>query len=179
MFVMRWQRHGGEMMKRVWAGVAIAVLTLSAWWAMGARGTGAAGAASSTAADEAAIRKLLNDQAAEWNRGDLDAFMTGYWNSPDVAFVSGNGVTRGYAGVLARYKKGYPTQVAMGKLLFTDLEVHVDCGDSAYAIGQFRLQLAPNNPTGWFTLNFRKFKEGWKVVVDHTSAAPVPARPVQ
>jgi beta-aspartyl-peptidase (threonine type) len=162
-------------MKPVWACVAIAVMALSAWFGAGVRGT----AAASAGADEATIRKLLNDQAADWNRGDLDAFMTGYWNSPNVAFVSGSGVTRGYASVLARYKKGYPTQAAMGKLTFTDLEIHVDCSDSAYAIGQFRLELAPDNPTGWFTLNFRKFKEGWKITVDHTSSAPVPKKSAQ
>jgi ketosteroid isomerase-like protein len=163
-------------MKRAWACVAIVVMALSAWCAGGARGTAAAAGSS---ADEASIRKVLDDQAADWNRGDLDAFMTGYWNSPNVEFVSGSGVTRGYAGVLARYKNNYPTQAAMGKLTFTDLEVHVDCSDSAYAIGQFHLELAPDNPTGWFTLNFRKFKDGWKVTVDHTSGAPVPKKPAQ
>jgi ketosteroid isomerase-like protein len=156
-------------MNRAWWCVAIVVVALSAWCAAGARGATAAAGSSS---DEAAIRKVLDDQAAAWNRGDLDAFMTGYWNSPNVEFVSGSGVTRGYAGVLARYKKNYPTQAAMGELTFTDLELHLDCADSAYAIGQFHLELAPDNPTGWFTLNFRKFKDGWKVTVDHTSGAP-------
>ena len=123
-------------------------------------------------ADETMIRKLLSDQVTDWNRGDLDAFMTGYWNSPDVEFVSVNGVTRGYASVLAHYKKAYPTQAQMGKLAFTDLEVHVDCADSAHAIGQFHLELKPSNRSGWFTLNFQKFKDGWKVVLDHTSSPP-------
>jgi L-asparaginase / beta-aspartyl-peptidase len=159
-------------MRRVWVCVMMVVAALSVWGAASARET-----AAGSSADEAAIRKLLDDQAADWNRGDLDAFMTGYWNSPNVAFVSGSGVTRGYASVLARYKSGYPTQAAMGKLTFTDLEVHVDCSDSAYAIGQFHLELAPDNPTGWFTLNFHKFEDGWKVTVDHTTGAPMPRKP--
>jgi beta-aspartyl-peptidase (threonine type) len=155
-------------MKRAWVCAAILVMVSALWVGNSPLTAAAAG----NAADEAAIRKVLEGQAAEWNRGDLDAFMTGYWNSPDVEFVSGGGVTRGYAGVLARYKQVYRTQEKMGKLTFTDLDIHVECSTSAYAVGQFHLELPPDNPTGWFTLNFRKFKDGWKVVVDHTSSAP-------
>jgi ketosteroid isomerase-like protein len=166
--VLRVYGAGRILMKRAWVCAAL-VLAICAVWVGGAR---QAAAAAGSAADEASIRKLLDDQAAAWNRGDLDTFMTGYWNSPDVEFVSGAGVTRGYADVLARYKKGYPTREKMGKLTFTDLEVHVECATSAYAVGQFHLDMPPDNPTGWFTLNFRKFKDGWKIVVDHTSGAP-------
>jgi ketosteroid isomerase-like protein len=155
-------------MRRAWVCAAMLV-AVSAMWIANSRLTAAA---AGTAADEAAVRKLLDDQTAAWNRGDINTFMTGYWNSADVEFVSGSGVTRGYAGVLARYQKNYPTQEKMGKLTFSDLEIHVESPTSAYAVGQFHLELPPDNPTGWFTLNFRKFKDGWKIVVDHTSAAP-------
>ncbi len=37
----------------------------------------------------AAIRAVLERQQADWNKGDLDAFLTGYWNSPQVVFQSG------------------------------------------------------------------------------------------
>src|SRR5206468_651044 len=37
----------------------------------------------------AAIRKVLEEQVAAWNKGDLEAFMTGYWNSADLTFSSG------------------------------------------------------------------------------------------
>jgi ketosteroid isomerase-like protein len=157
-------------MKRTWICVAV-VLVLCATWAASSRRTVAA--PGEALSEGMAIQKVLDDQTAAWNRGDLDAFMTGYWNSDNVQFVSASGITHGYADVLARYKKGFPTQAAMGQLTFTGLEIHVDCADSAYAIGQFHLALAPNNPSGYFTLNFRKFKEGWKIVVDHTSSTPV------
>ena len=37
----------------------------------------------------AAIRAVLERQEADRNKGDLDAFLTGYWNSPRVVFQSG------------------------------------------------------------------------------------------
>jgi ketosteroid isomerase-like protein len=155
-------------MKRAWVCAAIFV----AVGAMCVGNSPLTAAAAGHAADEAAIRKVLDDQVVAWNRGDVETFMTGYWNSDDVEFVSGSGVTRGYAGVLARYKRNYPTHEKMGKLTFTDLEIHVECPTSAYTVGQFHLEMPPDNPTGWFTLNFRKLDDGWKIVVDHTSGAP-------
>jgi ketosteroid isomerase-like protein len=155
-------------MKRrfVWVGI---LLVLGVLWMVSSRRTVAA-----NAKDEAAVQKVLDDQVVAWNRGDIDAFMRGYWSSDKVQFVSGNGITHGYADVLARYKKGFPNQAAMGQLSFTGLEVHVDCADSAYVIGQFHLALAPDNPSGYFTLNFKKFSDGWKIVVDHTSNTVAP-----
>lgn len=158
-------------MKQVWVCLAVVIVIC----VIGVGSSRRSAAATASAADEAAVRKLLDDQVVAWNHGDIDAFMAGYWNSENVQFVSASGVTHGYAEVLARYKKGFPTQAAMGQLSFTGLEIHLDCADSAYAIGQFHLALEPNNPSGYFTLNFRKFKDGWKIVVDHTSNTPAAA----
>src|SRR6476661_4855443 len=43
-------------------------------------------------ADESAIQRVLNDQAAAWNRGDLDGFMNGYWRDEKLTFTSGDHV---------------------------------------------------------------------------------------
>ena len=37
--------------------------------------------------DEAAVRKVLATQNAAWNRGDVDAFMVGYWHSDSLMFI--------------------------------------------------------------------------------------------
>lgn len=125
--------------------------------------------------DEAAIRALLVDQTAAWNRGDIDGFMAGYWKSDETEFVSAEGISRGWQALLERYKRSYPDRKAMGTLSFSNLEVRVECPTSAYAIGEYHLQREKDNPSGIFTLNLRKFPEGWRVVVDHTTAFP--ARP--
>jgi ketosteroid isomerase-like protein len=120
--------------------------------------------------DETQIRSLLQVQMDAWNRGDIDAFMAGYWKSDKTAFVGATGITRGWQSVLDRYKKNYPDRKAMGQLTFSALEVHVVCPDAAFAIGQFQLERENDKPSGIFTLNFQKCPQGWRIIVDHTTA---------
>jgi beta-aspartyl-peptidase (threonine type) len=118
---------------------------------------------------ETAIREVMNEQVAAWNRGDIDGFMAGYWHSPKLTFVSGTNVTRGWQETLDRYKKGYDTRAKMGTLTFSELEITVLSKDAAVVLGSWSLAREKDNPHGKFTLIFRKFKEGWRVVMDHTS----------
>jgi len=110
----------------------------------------------------------MDDQAAAWNRGDIEGFMQGYWNSDKLVFVS-NQVTRGWQPTLDRYKKTYDSRAKMGTLTFSDLEITVLSKDAAVVLGSWSLARESDNPHGKFTLIFRKFKDGWKIVHDHTS----------
>jgi len=54
-----------------------------------------------------AIRKVLEEQQAAWNRQDLEGFMAGYWNTPELTFFSGAHESKGWHAALDRYKKTY------------------------------------------------------------------------
>jgi ketosteroid isomerase-like protein len=116
-----------------------------------------------------AIRKVMNEQSAAWNNGDIDGFMKGYWNSPEMTFVSGTNVTKGWQPTLERYKKGYDSKAKMGVLTFSDLQITILSKSSAVVLGKWSLAREKDNPNGLFTLTFRKFKEGWRIILDHTS----------
>ena len=118
---------------------------------------------------EADILAVMDAQTAAWNRGDIDGFMKGYWNSEQLVFVSGDEVSRGWQPTLERYKKNYATREKMGALSFTDVTVELISKDAAVALGSWSLARAADNPKGKFTLIFRKFKDGWRIVHDHTS----------
>ena len=118
---------------------------------------------------QAEIQKVMDDQAVAWNKGDIDAFMTGYWRSEKLVFISGDNVTRGWQPTLDRYKKSYDSRAKMGVLKFSDLEFFVLSNDAAIVLGSWALTRDGDNPHGKFTLTFRKFKEGWRIVMDHTS----------
>ena len=120
----------------------------------------------------AEITAVLNSQQSAWNKGDIRAFMDGYWNSPDVTFSGSSGVSRGWQSVFARYQQRYPTQVAMGHLDFSDLETHFLSSTSALVLGKWHLTLSSGDLGGVFTLVFQKFPEGWKIIHDHTSQVP-------
>jgi beta-aspartyl-peptidase (threonine type) len=114
------------------------------------------------------IRAVMDGQVVAWNRGDIEAFMQGYWNSENLVFVSTN-VTRGWKPTLERYKKSYDSREKMGTLTFADLEITVLSKHSAVVLGSWALVRTSDNPKGKFTLIFRRLKEGWRIVHDHTS----------
>ena len=120
-------------------------------------------------ADQKAIATVLNSQQAAWNRGDIDAFLVGYWHSSELTFSGSSGVSRGWDGVLARYKKTYPDRAAMGQLDFSDLEFRFLGPDAALVLGRWHLK-RENEVGGVFSLVWRRFPDGWKIVHDHTSA---------
>jgi len=116
-----------------------------------------------------AIRAVMDTQARAWNRGDIEGFMDGYWRSEKLIFVSGDKVTRGWQQTLDNYKKSYTSKERMGTLTFSDLEINVLSKDAAVVLGSWSLERAGDHPHGKFTLTFRKMKEGWRIVIDHTS----------
>jgi len=127
---------------------------------------------SSAAQDAAvAIRKILDDQQAAWNRHDLDQFMAGYWNSAALTFFSGAHETSGWQAALDRYKNNYQSAGReMGKLEFANLRVEVLSPETAFVRGEFHLTMSDGKtPHGLFTLIFRKLPDGWKIVHDHSS----------
>ena len=128
-------------------------------------------AQSSAGAQKSAVRALLARQVDAWNRGDLEGFMAGYWNSPELTFFSGASVTRGWEPTLARYRQKYQGEgKETGKLDFFDLTVTPLAPDAAFVRGHWRLQTKNGQTSGGlFTLILRQFSTGWKIIHDHTS----------
>ena len=121
-------------------------------------------------AEAAAIEEVMRQQEAAWSAGDLDAFMKGYWNSEKLSFGGARGFTYGYDNVLSNYKKGYPTKEIMGLLTFDILDIIPLSSEAAYVLGRYSLEVKDDaNPTGYFTLVFKKINGDWKIVTDHTS----------
>jgi ketosteroid isomerase-like protein len=120
-------------------------------------------------ADRKTITAVLNAQQSAWNRGDVDAFLVGYWHSSELTFSGSSGVARGWDGVLARYKKNYPDRAAMGQLDFSDLEFRFLGPDAALVLGRWHLK-RQDEVGGVFSLVWQRFPDGWKIIHDHTSA---------
>lgn len=120
----------------------------------------------------AEIQSVLSAQQDAWNRGDIDAFMNGYAQSASTVFVSEDEVRRGWETVRDRYRIRYSDRAKMGALSFSDIEVTMLSPDAAVVLGLWRLKRANDEPHGRFTLIFKRLPEGWRIVHDHTSAAP-------
>ena len=127
-----------------------------------------AAAATGASRDLAAVRAVIEEQAAAWNRGDIDAYMAGYAKSDDTMFV-GTDVTRGWTKVRDRYKAKYDSRAKMGTLVFSDLDLRPLGTDDVMVTGAWKLTRDADTPHGRFTLIFHRRPEGWRIVYDHSS----------
>jgi ketosteroid isomerase-like protein len=121
------------------------------------------------AQDKQAVLQLIETQRLAWNRGDIEAYMQGYWKSDSLTFVGKAGPVYGWQKTLERYKKAYPGKAGMGQLTFNILQVKVLDRANAFVLGDWHLKRVKDTLGGYFTLWFRKINGGWKIVCDHSS----------
>ena len=122
-----------------------------------------------TTPDEIAIVNILLRQQADWNRGDIPAFMIGYWPSDSLSFTGKSGTISGYDNTLKRYLANYDSPEKMGRLQFTILRLTPLGSDHYSMIGKFELTRTVGNASGYFTLIWRRINGEWKIISDHTS----------
>jgi ketosteroid isomerase-like protein len=127
--------------------------------------------------DRTDVRRVLRRQARAWNEGDLETYMAGYARTDTLRFASGRTVRTGWEETLARYRRGYPSDEAMGTLSFSEMDVDLLSGRHALVFGRWDLARAPEaggDAGGLFTLLLENVRtdEGrrWRIVHDHTSA---------
>ena len=124
---------------------------------------------SAQANDEQTIRSILNRQTDDWNTGNIESFMKGYWENDSLMFIGKSGVTYGYKNTLENYKKGYPDTASMGKLSFTLIDVRRLSPDYYHVTGKWHLKRSIGDVGGHYTLLFRKIRGQWVIVADHSS----------
>lgn len=123
------------------------------------------------ASANAEIRQLLGEQAACWSNGDLACFMTPYWKSDSLLFVGKSGLTYGWEQTMANYKLNYPDAAAMGKLTFDIKEMRPLATETVLVVGKWHLArtVTEGDLEGHFSVIFKRFPEGWKIITDHSS----------
>lgn len=117
----------------------------------------------------AAIKKVMSEQVASWNKGDLDSFMKGYWKSEKLTFSAGGKTTRGWQQTLDNYKKSYPRE-KMGQLKFSNFEFTLVAPNVGLVLGQWHLDDKGTKKGGNFSLVFKKFDGEWLIIHDHSSS---------
>jgi beta-aspartyl-peptidase (threonine type) len=149
----------------------IAILTLAVLPSLAALGKNSSPGQNSSQDAKSEIAQVLQTQVEAWNRQDLEGFMAGYWNSPDLTFFSGAHESKGWQAALDRYKTTYQgAGHEMGKLEFSNLRIEMLGPDAAFVRGEFHLTMRDGKtPHGLFTLVFRRFSDGWKIVHDHSA----------
>ena len=116
--------------------------------------------------DKAAIKAVLAQQTKAWNAFDLEGFMQGYWNSPNLKFYGPTGLTLGWQATLQRYKKRYPTKADTGTLQFSITDISPIENKSYWVMGQYYLKRSVGNAEGVFMVVFKKINGRWQIVAD-------------
>lgn len=122
-----------------------------------------------SASDLNEIMDLLNKQAEQWNKGNIEGFMNGYWENDSLMFIGKSGVTYGYKNTLNNYKKGYGDTAHMGKLFFTPIQFRKLSNEYYFVVGKWFLKRSVGDIGGHYTLLIRKIKGKWVIVADHSS----------
>lgn len=119
--------------------------------------------------EELYIRNALNEQVAAWNDGNINRYMQTYWQSDSLIFIGKSGVTYGWQQTMANYEKAYPDTASMGKLDIGIIEIKRLSVLYFHVIGKWKLTRTVGNLEGHFTLLFKKIKNKWVIVSDHSS----------
>lgn len=119
--------------------------------------------------DEQAIRTMLEAQVKEWNKGNIESYMHGYWENDSLVFIGRKGPTYGYNATLERYKTGYPDTEHMGQLTSTIVSMKRLSDDHYFIIGKWALSRSVGDVSGSYTLLIKKINGEWVIVVDHSS----------
>jgi ketosteroid isomerase-like protein len=113
---------------------------------------------------------LLDRGARSWNRGDLDAFMADYVDSPRTAFVANSGVMHGRAEIRTRYAQRFSPGGVRDSLSFEGVEADPIAPDAVHVIAWYKLMrgdsLIARGPT---SLVLVRAAGKWGILKDHSS----------
>jgi beta-aspartyl-peptidase (threonine type) len=115
------------------------------------------------------IYSLLVTMADRWNAHDLDGYLSVYWKSPDLLLVVEGEQLKGWADMVASYHRGYTNLDEMGSFTPDRIQIQMVTPGVAIALDWWTAYVRRRKILGTSTLVLRKFDEGWKIVVGHTS----------
>ena len=128
------------------------------------------------AAEERAIRQVIANMEAAWNRGDFRGYMAGFKN-PDVIFVSRGQFQRDWQGTLDHYARDYGgAPERRGRLHFWDVRIEFLAPDAAQLISRYRLDRPEDPQDGINTRLMRKVDGRWVIALNHVSSREPPTR---
>lgn len=112
--------------------------------------------------------------AANWNAGNLDAFVDDYLPSDSTTYIGGRGMVRGPAAIRASYAPMFTGRIVRDSLSFEILDVDPLAPDIVNFIGRYTLtrrldgrdSVTARGPT---SLLLRRVNGRWRIVHDHSS----------
>jgi ketosteroid isomerase-like protein len=115
----------------------------------------------------------LNRSAGDWNRGDLDGFVSDYAAESTTTFVDGRRARHGIDFIRQNYTPWFAPGARRDSLHFEEVEVRPLSPTAALVTARFLLMRGGAvTRSGPFTLVMERRPPGWKIIHDHSSSDP-------
>ncbi|MDX5421417.1 MAG: nuclear transport factor 2 family protein [Hymenobacteraceae bacterium] len=116
------------------------------------------------------VRRALEGQIEAWNKGDLETAMTFYWNSPEMLWVSKNGVEYGYQEVLEMFRQDFTDSSNMGVYSYEPLHIEQISDETVYFVFRWKIELDGKRLMGGVSSQLWKKLDGrWVATSEHAS----------
>ncbi len=141
------------------------------------RGSARPGTDTTPASDAAGLSRLITAQleraARDWNRGDLDGFLSDYAAESTTTYVDGRRARAGIEFIRSAYAPRFAPGADRGTLHFEEIQVRPLSGTLALVTARFVLQRkSASNASGPFSLVMERRGTQWKILHDHSSSDP-------
>lgn len=135
------------------------------------------GTAPPPGSDSTALTRLITAQlersASDWNRGDLDGFLSDYAPDSTTTFIDGRHARQGIDFIRGNYAPRFSPGARRDSLHFEEVKARGLSPTLALVTARFILQRGSGiTASGPFTLIMERRPEGWKILHDHTSSDP-------
>jgi uncharacterized protein (TIGR02246 family) len=119
------------------------------------------------------VTRQLTRAADDWNRGDLDGFVSDYAPESTTTFVDGRRSRHGFQFIREMYGLRFRPGIRRDSLHFEEIEARALSPALALVTGRFILQRGnQTTASGPFTLVMALRPEGWRILHDHSSSDP-------
>jgi uncharacterized protein (TIGR02246 family) len=119
------------------------------------------------------IAAQLDRAASDWNRGDLEGFLSDYAPDSSTTFVDGRRARHGLGFIRQNYERWFAPGARRDSLHFEELEARPLSPTLALVTARFVLQRnGVVSSSGPFTLVMERRRQGWKILHDHSSSDP-------
>ncbi len=134
-------------------------------------------AASSTHSNSIGLTRQMVTQleraASDWNRGDLEGFLSDYAPESTTTFIDGRRARHGFDFIRNNYARRFVPGAQRDSLHFEEVEVRSLSPTLALVTARYVLQRGDSvSASGPFTLVMEWRPEGWKILHDHSSSDP-------
>lgn len=136
-------------------------------------GTATSGSHSSIATLASQTTSQLDRAAADWNRGDLEGFLSDYAAESTTTFVDGRRARHGFESIRQFYAPRFAPGARRDSLRFEEVEARHLSPRLALVTARFVLTRGGTvTASGPFTLVMEERPAGWRILHDHSSSDP-------